>query len=397
MSTPNDQPDDNHLPRKPKPKRPRKPKPKRIGKEAFDIAFDVFPRKPGSKGPIRSHSKSHISRIFSEALLLRASSVMMVFNMIRANDKVICHVHRNDPIPGQDPDDFGDPDFPDPGNANRALVILGIASIKKRSEEDGPPQLLIEQWAVDEGLKRYGRRSIHSKDRAAIERHMRNRDGENPEAWDSWPSLPEPEPYKVERPYKRSFDEQKFKPGESGNPYGRRPAPKYDLPFPFLNARGVLHIDGQPYSMTRAQAFIHRMSTATFPSDSSIPRALGKLMIDLTLERWKRPGKELPKYGYRTPGQLNFSECLEFLFLAKKLNPKRACRRMMIEPWIVQQALHWLAVDEEPPLTLVEQKIVVEATRTPWKVQWPEYWEVEIPKRRASPTRKVGPSPAFRG
>jgi hypothetical protein len=61
---------------------------------------------------------------------------------------------------------------------------------------------------------------------------------------------------------------------------------------------------------------------------------------------------------------------LEPLRMAKKLDPYRETARLVLEPWLVAAALARLP----QPLSPVDQRIVVEATRTPQKVRWPEWW-----------------------
>jgi hypothetical protein len=58
--------------------------------------------------------------------------------------------------------------------------------------------------------------------------------------------------------------------------------------------------------------------------------------------------------------------------MASKLDRYRETARMMLEPWLVEAALARLG---ERRLTREEQETVVRATRTPHKVQWPDWWE----------------------
>jgi hypothetical protein len=55
---------------------------------------------------------------------------------------------------------------------------------------------------------------------------------------------------------------------------------------------------------------------------------------------------------------------------AKKLDPYRETARMVLEPWLVQAALARLPHTLSP----ADQQIIVEATRTPHKVRWPDRW-----------------------
>ena len=70
------------------------------------------------------------------------------------------------------------------------------------------------------------------------------------------------------------------------------------------------------------------------------------------------------------PGSV--SGALERLRMAKKVDRFRKTAKMMLEPWLVEMALARLG---NRRLTVEQQKEVVRATRTPWKVRWPEWWE----------------------
>jgi len=59
--------------------------------------------------------------------------------------------------------------------------------------------------------------------------------------------------------------------------------------------------------------------------------------------------------------------------MAKKLDRYRDTARMALEPWIVEAAIDRLG---DKRLSVDEQKIAVRAARTPWKVRWPDWWEV---------------------
>ena len=47
--------------------------------------------------------------------------------------------------------------------------------------------------------------------------------------------------------------------------------------------------------------------------------------------------------------------------------------RMMLKPWIVEAALDYLC---DRHLSIEEQQKVVESTRTPERVRWPDWWAV---------------------
>ena len=68
------------------------------------------------------------------------------------------------------------------------------------------------------------------------------------------------------------------------------------------------------------------------------------------------------------PGSV--TSALEPLRMAKKLDPYRETARMVLEPWLVEAALARLG----RTLSSAEQRTIVDATRTPHKVRWPEWW-----------------------
>lgn len=71
------------------------------------------------------------------------------------------------------------------------------------------------------------------------------------------------------------------------------------------------------------------------------------------------------------PGTVNLA--LEPLRMGRKLDRYRDAARMALEPWLLEAAL---ARFGERRLTRDQQQKVVNATRTPYKVNWPDWWEV---------------------
>ena len=68
------------------------------------------------------------------------------------------------------------------------------------------------------------------------------------------------------------------------------------------------------------------------------------------------------------PGSV--TSALEPLRMARKLDPYRETARMALEPWLIEAALARL----DRKLSPAEQRTIVNATRTPRKVRWPEWW-----------------------
>lgn len=65
---------------------------------------------------------------------------------------------------------------------------------------------------------------------------------------------------------------------------------------------------------------------------------------------------------------------LRALRIAKKFDRYSKKAYMKLEAWLVQAALERLGGRR---LSLAEQKTVYAATRTPHKVRWPGWWEVQ--------------------
>jgi D-alanyl-D-alanine dipeptidase len=68
------------------------------------------------------------------------------------------------------------------------------------------------------------------------------------------------------------------------------------------------------------------------------------------------------------PGSV--TSALEPLRMARKLDPYRETSRIALEPWLVEAALARVGRTLSP----ADQRLVIEATRTPHKVRWPEWW-----------------------
>ena len=84
-------------------------------------------------------------------------------------------------------------------------------------------------------------------------------------------------------------------------------------------------------------------------------------------------GKEIDRLEIRRvvvdPGSV--SGALETLRMARKLDRFSETAKIMLEPWLVEMALARLG---DRRLSVDQQKQVVAATRTPWKVRWPSWW-----------------------
>jgi hypothetical protein len=170
--------------------------------------------------------------------------------------------------------------------------------------------------------------------------------------------------------YRRPPMTTRFKKGRSGNPAGRPRGRYRDVPYEAVLGRELtIREDGIERRVTAAEAFLLQLAKRAVEGNSAAARA----SLDVLEEVGKQ--QELDDLGPDSivwvavaPGSV--TGALEVLRMAKKLDPYSKTARMVLEPWLVQAAL--ARVSE--PLSPADQRTVVNATRTPHKVRWPEWW-----------------------
>jgi len=172
----------------------------------------------------------------------------------------------------------------------------------------------------------------------------------------------------------------RFKPGQSGNPKGRPPGRRNDeLPYDSVLGQPVLITeDGVETSVTAETAFLRKLA-ASGQRDSGT--AIDLLNANEAMEKnaVAAGGPVVSKvmWQIKEPGCPN--EALDLLGMAKPLYRGQPNAYMAIEPWLVEEALSRLG---DVRFTRQEQETIIAATRTPHKVNWPDWWEAIPPKRR---------------
>lgn len=168
----------------------------------------------------------------------------------------------------------------------------------------------------------------------------------------------------------------RFRKGQSGNPRGR-PRGCRNKGAPYESVLGQLvtvRSDDGERKLTAAEAFLLHMTQKGLAGDASAARA--------TLEAIEAaPGNTAAtKRTDITEILINFrgtkrdqrlDQTLRDLGMARKLDAYRDTARVLLEVWLVELALQRLG---DRHLSTGEQKAVWRGTRTPWKVNWPEWW-----------------------
>ena len=174
--------------------------------------------------------------------------------------------------------------------------------------------------------------------------------------------------------YGRAPSASRFRKGQSGNPRGRPRGSRSEAPYEAVLGRMVtIRENGVERRVSAAEAFLVHMTKRGLEGDGAAARASIAAIED---ERGKRIAGAPDQVDHVViqlvaPGLVNTA--LEPLRMAVKQDRYRPTARMKIEPWLVEAALARLG---DRRLTLDEQAKVYAAARSPWKVRWPQWWEV---------------------